>query len=369
MKTKTMLLVIVLILIAGAIYYFESSKAKSIKIQNKEENPIKEERQPSYKDRLYEIAPELRDIAGYINADENIKISNLRGKVVLIDFWTYSCINCIRTLPYLTEWDRKYRDKGLIIIGVHTPEFEFEKDYNNVKSAVEKYNIKYSVVQDNNKATWKAYNNRFWPRKYLIDPDGYIRYDHIGEGAYEETELKIQELLSEIGVNTKDTETVKEKSLEKREITPELYAGFDYALPRGQNVGNPGGLQTGKTVDYALPEEIKEDIVYLNGKWQSNSDDLIFISSEKEGKIILKYKAQSLNIVASSPTRQIIEVFIDGNYIVKEKAGFDVEFLGDKAIIRVDSPRLYNLVDGDYGDHQLLLKVKDGFSFNSFTFG
>ncbi|MBI4175952.1 MAG: thioredoxin family protein, partial [Candidatus Aenigmarchaeota archaeon] len=129
-------------------------------------------------------APELQGIAGYINT-EGIKLADLRGKVVLIDFWTYTCINCIRTLPYLNAWYDKYHDKGFEIIGVHTPEFSFEKDYNNVKAAVDKYGIRYPVVQDNDYATWRAYKNNYWPRKYLVDAQGNIRYDHIGEGGYE----------------------------------------------------------------------------------------------------------------------------------------------------------------------------------------
>ena len=141
---------------------------------------------------------ELANPDGYLNTDHDITIGEYIGKkVILVDFWTYSCINCQRTLPYLTSWDEKYRDEGLLIIGVHTPEFGFEKEYDNVKRAIEKFNIKYPVVQDNEYQTWRAYKNRYWPRKYLIDIDGYIVYDHIGEGAYDETEEKIREVLKE----------------------------------------------------------------------------------------------------------------------------------------------------------------------------
>src|SRR5919198_6234078 len=144
----------------------------------------------------FKLAPELTKISGYINSDP-ITLADLRGKMVLVDFWTFSCINCIRTIPYLNAWYEKYADDGLVIVGVHTPEFEFEKDYNNVKAAVEKFGIKYPVALDNEKQTWSAYENRYWPRKYLIDSEGYIRYDHIGEGAYAETEKVIQSLLAE----------------------------------------------------------------------------------------------------------------------------------------------------------------------------
>src|SRR3970040_2015035 len=121
----------------------------------------------------------------------------IQGKVVLYDIWTYSCINCIRTLPYITTWNEKYADDGLLIIGIHSPEFEFEKDVKNVQMAVEKYGIKYPVVLDNEWQTWKAFENRYWPRKYIADHEGYIRYDHIGEGSYQETEKVIQQLLEE----------------------------------------------------------------------------------------------------------------------------------------------------------------------------
>src|SRR5919107_290699 len=132
----------------------------------------------------------------------SIDLKDLKGKVVLVDFWTYSCINCIRTLPYLVDWNEKYADKGLVIVGVHSPEFEFEKNVDNVKAAVQKYGIKYPVVQDNDKGTWDAYENRYWPRKYLIDNEGYIRYDHIGEGGYAETEKVIRSLLAERAAQT-----------------------------------------------------------------------------------------------------------------------------------------------------------------------
>jgi thiol-disulfide isomerase/thioredoxin len=127
----------------------------------------------------FKLAPELTKISGYINSNP-ITLADLKGKVILVDFWTYSCINCIRTIPYLNAWYEKYADDGLVIVGVHTPEFEFEKDYNNVKAAVEKFGIKYPVALDNEKQTWNTYENRYWPRKYLIDSEGYIRYDHIG---------------------------------------------------------------------------------------------------------------------------------------------------------------------------------------------
>ena len=198
---KPVLALIVFVLIASAILYIEKQKPdvvdyvpenefNSTVILNSQYVPpsasVKAE-----KDSKYQKAPEIIGIERWINS-EPLKIADLKGKVVLVDFWTYTCINCIRKLPYLKSWDEKYGDKGLVIIGVHSPEFEFEKKYENVLNAVEEYDIKYAVGQDNNYATWRNYQNRYWPHKFLIDIDGYVVYDHIGEGDYDKTEIKIQ---------------------------------------------------------------------------------------------------------------------------------------------------------------------------------
>ena len=144
-------------------------------------------------------APEFTQIAGYINTAGNapLTLASLKGKVVLVDFWTSSCINCIRTIPHLNDWYQRYADKGFVIVGVHSPEFEFEKNYDNVKAAVQKLGIKYPVILDSNHGTWNAYGNHYWPRDYLVDNQGYIRYSHIGEGDYAQTEQMIQSLLAE----------------------------------------------------------------------------------------------------------------------------------------------------------------------------
>ena len=146
------------------------------------------------------VAPELVDTQEWVNSDP-LKIEELRGRVVLIDFWTYTCVNCIRTLPYLKVWHSKYSDDGLVIIGVHTPEFKFEHEIDNVRQAISDYSVTWPVVQDNNFSTWDAFDNRYWPAKYLIDQNGVIRYQHFGEGAYAETEAMIRELIEETGVN------------------------------------------------------------------------------------------------------------------------------------------------------------------------
>src|SRR3989338_5271770 len=154
----------------------------------------------------FPAAPELAGIAGWINS-EPLRLADLRGKVVLVDIWTYTCINCIRTLPHVTRWYDTYRDKGFVVVGVHTPEFEFEKKTENVLAAIKQYNIHYPVAQDNDFATWNAYNNHYWPAKYLIDSKGDIRYFHFGEGKYEETEKAIQQFLAEAGQEIETSST------------------------------------------------------------------------------------------------------------------------------------------------------------------
>lgn len=145
----------------------------------------------------FKKAPEFTGITGYINTNSTIKLADLKGKVVLVHFWTYPCINCIHTIPHLNEWYQKYSNKGLVIVGVQTPEFSDEKNIDNVKAAVNNFQIKYPVILDNNYATWNAYGNNYWPRDYLVDNEGYIRYSHIGEGDYAQTEQMIQLLLAE----------------------------------------------------------------------------------------------------------------------------------------------------------------------------
>jgi thiol-disulfide isomerase/thioredoxin len=397
MKTRRIILVVVLLLIVGSIYYLESLKVSPAgpvtELETKivdsvgtgeleteeletEGSEIKEEikkkempKQPMIKDGIYPLAPELKGLVGYINTEEGTQISDFRGKVVLIDFWTYSCINCIRTLPHLTSWDQKYKDKGLVIIGVHTPEFEFEKDIDNVKSAMEKYGIEYIVVQDNNYVTWRNFKNRFWPRKFLIDSEGYVRFDHIGEGAYDQTEKVIQLLLDEAGMNIEDV-TLSEMPDEtpKLPTTPELYAGYDFALPRGQNVGNYDGLNPNDVVNYVLPEETDRDVIYLEGEWHSNADNLE--AKEDSALIVLDFLAGSVNIVANNLQEPVeMEVFINDKYISKEQAGNDVKFDGLRAFVVVDQPQLYNVFEGDYDKYTLKLVVKEGFTFNAFTFG
>ncbi|MBM3904024.1 MAG: redoxin domain-containing protein [Thaumarchaeota archaeon] len=310
-------------------------------------------------------APELVGIAGYINTDSQLQ-EKLKDKVVLYDIWTYSCINCQRTLPYITAWDEKYSDQGLVIIGIHSPEFEFEKDINNVKLAVEKFGIEYPVVLDNDKKTWDAFENRYWPRKYLADDEGYIRYDHIGEGAYDETERIIQELLKEraerMGIKVASAQPLVDIEQYKHgSRTPELYFGYDFAFGRSQ-IGNPEGFRPGQEVTYTIPDKLHENNFYMEGTWK-NLDDRMILTSES-GRIILPYFAKEVNIVASGESE--LEILLDGKMISEQHSGTDVN--DGQTIIKEST--LYNLVSiEESSSHVLEIQAKSGFEIYTFTFG
>lgn len=319
----------------------------------------------------FQAAPELAGISSWINSDP-LNLAGLKGKVVLVDFWTYSCINCIRTLPYLKMWNAKYGDTGLVIIGVHSPEFDFEKELSNVQKAVAKYGIEYPVALDNDHETWRAFKNNYWPHKYLIDSEGRIRYDHIGEGGYEKTEQVIQELLKERAGKMKEELAISEEVSSPEGVTgvnftsiatPEIYLGYEYARV---NLGNEEGFQPGSVVDYKLPKAGVPNVVHVAGSWKSNPDNLELVSGE--GRVILKYTARAVNIVAGPGQEpSLLQVILDGSFVNSTNSGSDVA----NSVVKVDDQRLYNLVyDSDYHTKVVEINVRgDGFRLYTFTFG
>ena len=319
------------------------------------------------KSKLQKV-PSILDATEYINISPNELAETLEGKVVLYDIWTYSCINCIRTLPYITTWDEKYRNEGLMIVGIHTPEFEFEKNKDNVMAAVQKFDINYPVVLDNEKEIWNAFQNKYWPRKYIADHDGYIRYDHIGEGAYKETEKVIQQLLQErsesLNIKTNSFELTTLNEFEHSTFrTPELYFGYKFASGRN-NLGNENGFNPEEVVEYNIPLELKQHYFYLDGKWNNSKDSMKLIS--ENGLIVLQYNAKQVNIVASNTAK--LEIFIDGEFVPKHMIGMDLT--PDSKVI-ITEPRLYNIVDSIVTEsHELIIKVNDPkFEIFTFTFG
>jgi thiol-disulfide isomerase/thioredoxin len=317
----------------------------------------------------YKKAPELVGISGYINTLPDELQKKIHDHVVLYDIWTYTCINCVRTLPFITAWDEKYSDQGLLIIGIHTPEFEFEKDIENVKLAVTKHGIHYPVVLDNDRKTWHAFENNYWPRKYIADHEGYIRYDHIGEGGYQETEKVIQDLLRErnesLGLNASSAkELVKIDEFESSGLrTPELYFGYDFVSGRNQ-LGSPEGFKPNQDVNYSIPESKQLHNFYLDGTWKNLQGSMMLISSS--GSIVVPYSGQEVNIVTAGDAN--LRISIDGKTIESSMYGKDV---GDKGQVHVHEPGLYNIVKTNSSEnHTLEIFVETpGFEIFTFTFG
>ena len=300
-----------LVAIIGFIFTLERGKPDQISFGGTPEIEVNSDADADKK-TAFPKAVELVAPGKFINT-EPLTIQSLIGKkVILVDFWTYSCINCQRTTPYLNAWYDKYADKGLEIIGVHTPEFAFEKEYDNVLTAVNKFKIKYPVVQDNDYATWNAYKNRYWPRKYLIDIDGYIVYDHIGEGAYEETEKKIQELLSERMIALGETGSIEDKITaeipQSRAESPETYFGS----LRNDRFGS-GERGVASKEEFKVPETPLPNTLYLEGTWDITPE--YAENTSGNAKIVYRYKAKEVYLVASALKGVRAKIFIDGKPI------------------------------------------------------
>jgi thiol-disulfide isomerase/thioredoxin len=317
----------------------------------------------------YKKAPELVGISGYINTLPEELQQKINDNVVLYDIWTYSCINCIRTLPFITAWDEKYSDQGLLIVGIHSPEFEFEKDINNVKTAVAKHGISYPVVLDNDKKTWDAFDNNYWPRKYIADHEGYIRYDHIGEGGYDETEQIIQKLLKEradyMGMNVVVTEDLVQINEFEHSwlVTPELYFGFNFAAGRNQ-LGNSVGFAPNQNVTYAIPESLTLHNFYLDGTWTNLEGSMRLVSDS--GRIVLPYNGKQVNIVTKGEAN--LEILLDGKLISSENAGNDVDTKGQ---VHTHYSDLYNIIKTNKSEQHILEIIVNnpGFEIFTFTFG
>jgi thiol-disulfide isomerase/thioredoxin len=317
----------------------------------------------------FKKAPELVGIANYLNTTPEELRSEIEGKVVLYDIWTYSCINCVRTLPYITAWDDKYSDQGLLIVGVHSPEFEFEKDPENVKMAIQKHGIGYPVVMDNDMETWKSFENRYWPRKYIADHEGFLRYDHIGEGGYQETEKVIQKLLEEratsLGQQIVSTSSLVDIEEFQHSMfrTPELYFGYKFAQNRNQ-LGSDEGFQPGKTISYSEPDKIDLHKFYPIGEWKNYEDSMMMVS--ETGSIKLLYNAKEVNIVTENSAE--LEILLDGIPLPVEYSGKDIP---NGNILQVSEAGLYNIINSENSaSHILEINVKGkGFQIFTFTFG
>lgn len=307
----------------------------------------------------YNIAPDISSPDGFINTNNlPITISEFKGKkVVLLDIWTYSCINCQRTLPYLNKWHTEYENDGLVIIGLHTPEFGFEKIKSNVEKAVKDFNIKYPVVLDNDFSTWQAYGNQYWPRKYLIDIDGYIVYDHAGEGKYEETEKAIIKALKERADRIDNKIEISENISNPKDVivvnsemikSEETYFGSDR---NGFFYNGEKGINGEQTL--SIPKDIVPNRLYLGGVWDINPE---YAENKNEASIIFNYEAKNVYITAGSKEGVEVEVYQD-DILVKK--------------VKILNETLYSLIeDKDYGKHKLRILIpKSGLKAFTFTFG
>jgi cytochrome c biogenesis protein CcdA/thiol-disulfide isomerase/thioredoxin len=311
-------------------------------------------------------APDFTDTQRWFNTPggEPLSIKHLtdRGHVVLIDFWTYTCINCIRTLPYVTSWDRTYRDDGLTIVGVHSPEFPFEKDAGNVAAAIADNGIEYPVVQDNELGTWNAFGNQYWPAKYLIDADGRVRYVHFGEGGYSTTEEAIRALLAEAGDDQLGSgANASAERADPRTTTPETYLGAARAQgfvngPIESGAQNFGGADE--------PVSLPADALAYRGHWEISQEAA---TAGSGAALDLRFGARRVFLVLGSPEapRQM-RVLLDGKPIADRLAGGDVQ----GGVATIDEQRLYRVVELPRAErHTLTLKLEPGISGYAFTFG
>jgi thiol-disulfide isomerase/thioredoxin len=317
------------------------------------------------------VLPGLSGATLWINSPP-LTPASLRGKVVLVDFWTYSCINCLRTLPYIKAWNEKYKDSGLVIIGVHTPEFAFEKDEANVRKAVKDLGITYPVAMDNDYRIWRSFNNEYWPADYFIDATGHIRFHHFGEGAYEESEQQIRTLLEEAnhapppGTASPIAASGTEAAPDSDDVqSPETYIGY----ARAQNFASPGGFNQDDPQLYRTPAELDLNQWALAGKWKD--EDQVATSLDAGASISFRFHARDLHLVLGpgadgKPVR--FRVTLDGQAPGADH-GVDT---GADGYGGVTENRLYQLVRQHGSIHDRTLRIEfltPGVRAYSFTFG
>jgi thiol-disulfide isomerase/thioredoxin len=317
------------------------------------------------------MLPSLDGAVEWLNSPP-LSAEALKGKVVLVDFWTYSCINCLRSLPYVKAWADKYRDQGLVVIGVHAPEFAFEKNIDNVKKAVADLKVDYPVAIDNDYAIWRAFNNQYWPAHYFIDAKGRIRHHHFGEGEYDESERVIQQLLAEAGHSQVSSDVVKVTGIGAQQASadlnavesPETYLGYE----RAENFVSPGGFVRDESHSYADASPQLNQWA-LKGDW-TVSDERATLNAA-EGAIVYRFKARDLHLVLgpSSDGKPVrFRVTIDGAAPGADH-GMDVDANGDGTIT---GQRLYQLVRQSGGAKERVFEIRfldPGAQAYAFTFG
>lgn len=299
-------------------------------------------------------APDFVGIAHWLNT-QPLTIKDLRGKVVLVDFWTYSCINCVRTMPHLKEWYNAYKNDGFVIVGVHTPEFEFEKSVQNVQAAINRFGLTYPVAMDNDFKTWQNYGNRYWPAHYLIDQQGRIVHTHFGEGGYAQTENAIRSLLSLAPLKEGEARHILKPQ------TPETYLGYE----RAQAYQLDAPVKHNQEALYSFTPPLPEDKVGLQGMWNIGPESIT--SAADDATLSLSFLANHVYLVMQSPEVSEIAILLDGKPVPKEYFTADMR----DGVLRVHDARMYNIVDlnHDYGRHTLTMKYPKNVTAYAFTFG
>lgn len=315
--------------------------------------------------------PSLKGATAWVNS-QPLDTADLRGKVVLVDFWTYTCINWRRTMPYLRAWAEKYRDNGLVVVGVHTPEFSFEKDLDNVRWAAKTQRVEYPIAVDSDFAIWNAFNNHYWPALYVIDAQGHIRHHQFGEGDYERLEQVIQQLLTEAGQSNFDRTPVTldargaEVAADWKTLgTPETYIGY----ANGERFASRAGEVRDRSQTYAAPEQLKLNSWALTGDWTMARE--FSAVNKPNGKVTFRFHARDVHLVMGPATRGTsvrYRVTIDGQP-PGAAHGVDVDAEGFGTI---DKPRMYQLIrqTAPIVDRQIEIEFPDaGAQLFSFTFG
>ncbi len=314
---------------------------------------------------LADAMPEFTGIKAWINSPP-LTTADLKGNVVLVDFWTYSCINCLRTLPYVTSWYGKYKDKGFIVIGVHTPEFAFEKVEQNVRDAVKRLGVTYPVALDSDQATWNAYQNQYWPAHYLFDAKGRLRAVHFGEGAYDETEGDIQALLKEAGQDAAMPITQEAQPDFSKIGSPETYVGY----ARMGAFSSPENVAQDQLGTYSFPKTLELNHFAFSGQWTDASERAV---SGNDARLEYRYSASNANLVMGGDGKKRVEILLDGKPVPENFRGADVKAGPDgNTYLTIDGQRLYELTNahGNYGEHLLELRYLDADTYvYAFTFG
>lgn len=351
---------------------------KAVREQIKKINPSSSDNSgtiDSMKNNAYPGAPDIIPGGRWYNLpidginrsnDQGLTMDDLKGRVVLVKFWTYTCINCIRTLPYMRDWYAKYKDDGFVLLGVHTPEFEFEKNPDNVQSAITDFQLKFPVVQDNDYATWRAYDNHYWPALYLVDKEGKIRYTHFGEGKYQETESMIQQLLKERGVSVDKTFSDIQKSETNYARTPESYLGYE----RMEYIVSQEEVKPDDFSYYTAPKDVSLNRFAFEGKWQVGPE---YSRAESGSTLLLHFQGKEVYLVMravmddddSESAR--LNIFLDNEPVSPKNAGIDVM----NSTVEVGKDRLYHLISL-YDKEEGVLRIefpKGGVEVYAFTFG